>query len=200
MSEETAGPAPTVAGPARALRRAVVEAEAHVHRFGWDGPVRVFALVRTADAARREPGLLQQLPPEDAAAAAEDPDHLLLVEQDGLVELGEGDDLERLLARLAWPAEVDGVALTVERVVVPPEVEQQAPQDPAEAVTWLAEHPARRDVRLAAGVLRDGTRACVVRARGPLGSEGTEADRSEVVAGDDLVPGLTDALAATFEE
>jgi hypothetical protein len=196
-----------------ALERAVREVEDHVAGYGWDGPVRLFALVRTASAAEREPDLLQRLPAEDAEAAAADPDHLLLVEQDELDELSAhpdghdeggadepdasaGDDpLERMLARLAWPEEVAGVALTVERLVVPPEVEAQAPADPAEAVRWLAEHPRRRDVRIAAGVLRDCSRACVLRTRG------SESDPEEqVVAGPDLVPGLTRALAATLED
>ncbi len=190
-----------------ALRRAVREVEEHVHRYGWDSPVRLFALVRTAEALQREPELAAQLPPEDASAAAEDPDHLLLVEQDELeglatqVEPGQDapadptDALEQLLARLAWPTEVEGVALTVERLVVPPEVEAQAPDDPEEALRWLGEHPRRREVRIAAGVLRDGARACVIRTRG------TEADPDgAVVTGADLVPGLTRALASTLED
>lgn len=185
------------------LQRAVREVEEHVAGYGWDGPVRLFALVRTAEALQREPDLASQLAADDAEAAAADPDHLLLVEQDELDELASGGDdadassdaLERMLARLAWPQEVDGVALTVERLVVPPEVEAQAPQDPAEAVRWLGEHPRRRDVRIAAGVLRDGSRACVLRTRG------TEAEPEEsVVSGPDLVPGLSRALAATLED
>lgn len=191
----------------QALQRAVREVEQHVDAYGWDSPVRLFALVRTAEALQREPDLAGQLPPEDAEAAAADPDHLLLVEQDELDDLatqpgpdGDGpadptDALERMLGRLAWPAEVEGVALTVERLVVPPEVEAQAPADPDEALRWLGEHPRRREVRIAAGVLRDGSRACVLRTRG------TETDPDEaVVTGPDLVPGLTRALASTLED
>lgn len=186
------------------LQRAVREVEQHVAGYGWDGPVRLFALVRTAEAVQREPDLVSRLPAEDAEAAAADPEHLLLVEQDELDDLATGGDddadasadaLERMLARLAWPEEVHGVALTVERLVVPPEVEAQAPADPAEALRWLGEHPRRREVRIAAGVLRDGSRACVLRTRG------TEADPEEsVVTGPDLVPGLSRALAATLED
>ena len=76
-------------------------------------------------------------------------------------------------------------------VLVPPEVEARMPDD-ADAVEWLARHPARRDVRLAAGVLRDGTRGCAVRAR-----DHDSDDR--VAVGPDLVPGLTAALASTLE-
>lgn len=199
-----------------ALQRAVREVEDHVASYGWDSPVRLFALVRTAEALQREPDLLDRLPVEDAEAAAADPDHLLLVEQDELDELseapagvgggsdgggadgvasGDADALERMLARLAWPEEVQGVALTVERLVVPPQVEAQAPADPQEAVRWLAEHPRRREVRIAAAVLRDGSRACVLRTRGTV-----EEPEEAVVSGPDLVPGLTRALQATLED
>lgn len=176
------------------LDRAVREVETHVARYGWDGPVRLFALVRTESAAAREPGLLDQLTAEDAEAAAADPGHLLLVEQDGVEELdgGADGDLERILGALAWPVEVDGVAVTVERLVVPPDVEAQAPADPDEALRWLAEHPRRHEVRIAAGVLRDGARSCVIRTRGQ------GEDEEQVVGGPDLVPGLTEALGATL--
>lgn len=194
-----------------ALERAVREAEGHVAGYGWDGPVRLFALVRTSQALTREPDLSDGLSSEDATASADDPEHLLLVEQDDLDELATDeaagrptptsgpdapvDPLERMLARLAWPDEVDGVALTVERLVVPPDVEAQAPAAPEAAVRWLAQHPRRRDVRIAAGVLRDGSRACVVRTRAD-DSDGEE----HVVTGVDLVPGLTRALAATLSD
>ena len=204
----------------QSLTRAVREVEAHVAAYGWDGPVRLFALVRTAEALRREPDLASQLPPEDAEAAAADPGHLLLIEQDDLDDLAAQSDnahdtthdsahdsahdtagtdptdaLERMLGRLAWPEEVEGVALSVERLVVPPDVEAQAPTDPDEALRWLGEHPRRREVRIAAGVLRDGTRACVLRTR----STAEDPDET-VVSGPDLVPGLTRALASTLQD
>ena len=196
----------------QSLTRAVREVEAHVAAYGWDGPVRLFALVRTAEALRREPDLASQLPPEDAEAAAADPDHLLLIEQDDLDDLAAQSDtahdsagdtagtdptdaLERMLGRLAWPEEVEGVALSVERLVVPPDVEAQAPTDPDEALRWLGEHPRRREVRIAAGVLRDGARACVLRTR----STAEDPDET-VVSGPDLVPGLTRALASTLQD
>ena len=173
------------------LQRAVLEIEEHVGDLGWDGPARLFALVRTAAALEREPGLAAQLPELDAAAAAADPDHLLSVEQDELDEVGGPEDLETLLARIAWPPEVEGVAVTVERLVLPAGVEDQAPAGEEEAVAWLAAHPQRQDVRLAAGVLRDGSRACAIRSRNPA---------DPVLSGPDLLPNLTDALAATLTD
>jgi hypothetical protein len=172
-----------------AVTRAVRELEHHVAAGGWDGPVRVFALVRTADALRRDPALETQLPVDVVAAAYADPEHLTAVEQE---DLPAADTLEELLGRIAWPPTVDGAAIVTERVVVPPEVEAQIPDEEEAAVDWLARHPARRDVRLAAAVLRDGTRACAVRAR-----DHDSDDR--VAVGPDLVPALTQALASTLE-
>lgn len=172
-----------------ALERAVLEIESHVADLGWDSPARLFALVRTAEALGREPALAEQLPAGDATAAAADPDHLLSVEQDELDSVGGTEDLETLLARIAWPQEVAGVALTVERLVLPAGVEEQAPDDEAEAIAWLATHPQRQEVRLAAGVLRDGSRSCAIRSRNP---------DDPVLSGPDLLPNLTDALASTL--
>jgi len=58
---------PATAGQA-ALARAVVELEEHVAQRGWDAPVTVFALVRTAAALAQDPelaggGLLDGLDP-----------------------------------------------------------------------------------------------------------------------------------------
>lgn len=172
----------------RALAEAVAEIERHVATGGWDGPVRVFALVRTQAALDAEPALAGQLPAEVLAVAAADPDHLTSVEQEGLPAV---DDLEGLLGAIAWPDGVHGAALTVERIVLPPEAEEGLPDDAEAALTALLAHPQRQDVRLAVGVLRDGTSWCAVRQRA--------ADRDDAVGqGPDVVPGLVEALRATF--
>ncbi len=176
------------AGPQQAVLRAVRELEQHVAAGGWDGPVRLFALINTAGALERDPALAGRLPADVVRAAQADPGHLTLVEQEGLPDAAS---LEELLGGVAWPGTVDGAALVTERVVVPPEVEAQVPDDPDEALTWLANHPARREVRLAAAVMRDGTNGCAVRAR--------DHDRDvDVAVGPDLVPGLVEGLAATL--
>jgi hypothetical protein len=144
--------------------------------------------VRTAGALGRDPELADRLPPDVVRAAQADPEHLTLVEQEGLPD---ASSLEELLGGLAWPPTVDGAALVTERIVLPPEVEAQMPSDPAEAVEWLTAHPARRDVRLACAILRDGTGGCAVRAR--------DHDRdADVAVAPDLVPGLLEALAGTL--
>ncbi|WP_454049545.1 PPA1309 family protein [Cellulomonas sp. Marseille-Q8402] len=196
QSDPTPGPtdgtapadAPTTTPAQRALAAAVVEIERHVATGGWDGPVRVFALVRTQAALDAEPALAGQLPADVLALAAADPDHLTSIEQEGLPA---SDDLEGLLGGMGWPDGVDGAALTVERIVLPPEAEEGLPEDADAALAALLAHPQRQDVRIAAGVLRDGTSWCAVRQRAQ--------DRDEAVGqGADVVPGLVEALRATF--
>jgi sulfur carrier protein ThiS len=172
----------------RAVTTTVRELERHVAAAGWDGPLRVFALVRTAGALERDRDLAGRLPADVVAAARQDPEHLTAVEQDGLPEAATVEDV---LARLAWPPSVDGAAVVVERSVLPPEAEAGLPDDEAEAVEWLQRHPRREDVRLAVAVLRDGVHACALRARSH------DAD-DRVAVEPNLAPGLVSAVAATL--
>lgn len=174
-------------GPVR-LTRAVIEIERHVAADGWDRPLRLFALVPTSDLLAEQPGLAETL--ELSADAFTDPGHLTPVEQE---DLPAAATLEELLGAMAWPAEVVGAALTVERVMLPPAVEPQLPALETDAVRWAAEHPDRQEVRLAVAVLRDGGRECALRFRAH------DSDQA-VLSGADLVPGLADALAETFTD
>jgi hypothetical protein len=160
-----------------------VETERHVGAAGWDQPPRLFALVRTSGLLEREPHLRAQL------GHGED-DSLTAIEQEGLPNTSS---LESILARLAWPEEVDGVALAVERLVVPPEAERGLPQDPVQAAEALAAHPGRKDVRLLVAVLRDGESTCLLRQR--------DHDTDDKVAsGSDIAPGLVQALSSTLKD
>ena len=168
---------PTPAG--RALARAVVGIERRAAARGWDAPVGVFALVRTA-ALAQEPDLAGLL---DAAAIEEaraDPCALTAIEQEGLPPAA---DLGDLLGRLTWPPAVDGAAVSVERIM--------AIEDPGERIAFIRTRPDRQDVRLVAGVLRSGEAWCAVRAR----SHDSDA---AVIQGEAVVPGLVEALAATL--
>ncbi|GAA1170870.1 PPA1309 family protein [Ornithinimicrobium humiphilum] len=165
------------------LLTAAVDTERHVARLGWDQPPRLFALVRTALLQEREPTLQGQL-------ADADPTGYTAVEQEGLPPTS---DLESLLGRIAWPEEVEGAAIAVERIVVPPEAERELPEDPAAATDVLVAHPGRKDVRLLAACLRDGSQICLLRQR--------DHDSDDAVAvGTDIAPGLTHALAATLTD
>ncbi len=194
MTDETSAPAvpvpPTVLSPMHAaLAGAVREIERHVAQAGWDAPVRVFALVRTGPALEASPELADQLPADVVTAARADPTHLTSVEQEGLPP---ATDLEELLGGLSWPSTVDGAAVVVERVVLPPAAEEGMPTDPDAALAYLMSHPDRQDVRIAVGVLRSGASWCAVRTRAQ------DADDA-VGGGPDVVPGLVQAVRATLD-
>lgn len=172
------------------LTRAVLATERHVAEAGWDQAPRLFALVRTAALLAREPALRSALDPSALAGAGVDPEHLTSVEQDGLAPTSS---LETLLGHLAWGPEVDGVAVCVERLVVPPDAERELPTDPDVALAHLSAHPHRQDVRILAAVLRTGGQQCALRQRG-------HDDGGAVALGPDLVPGLIAALRATLTD
>jgi hypothetical protein len=175
----------TAADPAPSVLLSVVgEVEGHVAEAGWDQPPQLFALVDTEELLRAEPQLAQTM-----GIVAGRPGSLTPIAQEPLGEAA----LDEQLASLVFGPEVLGVVLTHEVVVLPPSAEEAlaAHTDPAGAA---AEHPERREVRMAVGVLRDGSREAVLRLRG------ADETGDERVTGTDLVPGLADALLATLEE
>lgn len=168
-----------------ALAAAVLEIEAHVGREGWDQPARLYALVDTVDLVAQEPAL---------AAAMEidgpgDEGSFTPIEQDGLPP---GQPLEESLQSIAWPLSVAGCAAVVERLVLPPDVDEQIPEDPTEAEQFAREHPERQEVRIVAGATRAGASYCALRLR-------AHDDEESVVDGTDLVPGLIELLHTTLE-
>ncbi len=166
------------------LVTSALETERHVAAAGWDQPPRLFALVRTAGLLQREPHLRAQLGEGDGD------DGFTAIEQE---DLPSASSLESLLARLGWSEDVDGVALAVERLVVPPEAEHDLPENPDQASEALAAHPDRKDVRLLVAVLRDGESTCLLRQR--------DHDTDDKVAsGSDIAPGLVQALSATLQD
>lgn len=167
------------------LDRLTVDIERHAAAAGWDQPARLFALVETADLLRREPALA-----DDLGLRTAEPGALTPVDQG---DLPAYSSIDELLGGITWPADVLGSALTVERLMVPPEVEKDMPQDEDEALRWLAEHPGRQEVRLVVAVLRDGSRSAAIRMR-------AHDDETEVLTGENLVPGLADALSATLSD
>ncbi|CCH77374.1 conserved hypothetical protein [Nostocoides japonicum T1-X7] len=162
-----------------------LDTERHVAMAGWDQNPRLFALVRTADIASAEPTFAAGLRGSDLA-----PEALTAVEQEGMPPTA---DLESLLRRIAWPETVDGCALAVERVVVPPEAERDLPSDAAAAVDALQRHPDRQDVRLVVAVLRDGSHRCLLRQR-------AHDSDDQVASGEEIAPGLVHALLATLAD
>lgn len=165
-----------------ALEAVVGEVETHVAEAGWDQPPQVFALVETEELLRAEPQLATTMgivpgPPGSLTPVAQDP-------------IGEGP-LDEALARITFGEAVLGVVLAHEVVVLPPGVEAELEEIDPEAA---AAHPAARDVRMVVGVVRDGSRASVLRLRG---RDGAPDDR---LTGPDLAPALAEALLATLDQ
>ena len=167
----TAGAGRAAALSAGALARAVTETETHVAAHGWDQPVRVFALVRTAEALEADPDVADLLDAATVEEARSNPELLMVVEQEGLP-----------------PA-----AVSVERLVLPPAAQEEAEAitDAAQRLAFLQERPDREDIRMVVGVLRGGQSWCVLRSR-------SHDDDASLYQGERLVPGLVEALEATF--
>lgn len=171
------------ASHAQHLSAVAREVEDFVATGGWDQPPQLFALVPTADLVEANPDLAGQV---DAGAL------LTPVAQDSL----PSEDLADALAGIMWPEAVRGCAIAQEIVVLPPSAEDTLPEGSEQGDTDIlrqiaAEHPARREARLVAAVLRDGATACVLRVRGTDGPD-------EVVEHPELAPNLTDALLDTL--
>lgn len=180
---------PANSGDRAALATALGEVDRHLAAGGWDQPPRLFALVKTADLLESEPALAESL---GLATAPGDDEGLTPVEQDSLPA---GEPLDEWLAGIGWPAEVFGCALAQEVLALPPSVEADMPDDAGtDTVEWAASHPLRREVRMLVGVLRDGSRTSILRIRASAGAD------DDLVTGDDLVPLLADALAATLAD
>jgi hypothetical protein len=186
--DETPAPTTTTAEADQgqiALMAALLELERHVREAGWDQPARLFALVLTDELVASEPELAASLGLRGSVDGG--PEHgLTAIEQD---EFASGDDLLDDLAGMEWPETVFGCAVSLERTFLPPSVESDIPDDPRAAVEFVAEHPLRQDVRVLVGVDRAGHTHGVAR---------LVSQPDELLAADDLVPGLTTALAHTL--
>ncbi|AXI79362.1 PPA1309 family protein [Peterkaempfera bronchialis] len=185
MSEHPDTPDAALPPAATPLTRAVLEIDGYAATMGWDLPARLFALVDTGRLLSSEPALAEQLGLEGGETGGLTP-----VEQD---ELPDGMALDDFLGTIAWPDVVSGCALVVERLMLPPGAEAKLPEgtDQRQLAAWVAEHPERQEVRITAAVLRDGSRETALRLR-------AKDSEREVLTGAELVPGLSEALLATF--
>ncbi len=169
------------------LRTVVHEIERGAARLGWDRPPAIYALVPTGELLEA-PDLPSDIADQLKQAWNGSSEHLSAIAQDPLLE----DDLEEMLPHLAWPEQVVGAAVAVERAILPPEAEEQIPDDPQAAAEFVADHPDHTDVRLTVGVLRSGESWCAIRTR-PFDQD------DQVGSGEKLVPGLIELLLAGFE-
>jgi hypothetical protein len=178
-------PPPDPSTLSEALPATTREIEEFVASAGWDQQPQLFALVATATLVSCQPELADQL---DGQAA------LTPVAQEALPQ----GDLDVALAGIEWPESVAGCALVQEIVIFPPAAEAELgelPDDPAQARHATAGHPRRREGRLVAAVLRDGTGACVLRLRP---GSGNGQRRDELVEDPQLAPNLLRALLTTL--
>lgn len=172
---------PEITGDPEALIAALVDLEHHIGETGWDQPPRMFALVRTDLLIASEPELAAGLGLQVTGEGA-----LTAVEQDGLPVT---DDVLDLLAQIEWPADVFGCALSLERTFLPAAYESDLPADPQAAAEAAATHPERQEIRVVVGADRAGNRHGVAR---------LVSQPDELLAAQDLVPGLAQALADTL--
>lgn len=166
------------------LRIATVEVEQHAGQAGWDQPSRLFALVPTAALAAAEPELAAELGISDGFGDPYTPIEQELEDQ--------GRSLEELLDQITWPPAVAGALAVVERLVLPPDAEDQLPDELNQATTYASQHDKREDVRIAVGVLRSGEAHCVVRMR-------SHDSDDALLHGPDVVPALVQALHETLD-
>lgn len=163
---------------AQELSAVVREVEQHVAAAGWDQPIRLFALVPTADVLAADPSI--SLSGDLALTSVEQ-------ELDNVVT-----SVEDLLATIAWPDDVVGAIVVLERIILPPEAQVDLPDDSDESfVRIAADHPMRRDVRMVSAALRTGENMNALRFR-------IHDSDDDVAVAPDLVPGLNDAVLSTL--
>src|SRR5699024_3902584 len=134
------------------IRLAVLESVSHMAGLGWDQPVALFALVERAQLINDNPELASTLGQGFYVPVSQD-------------DMPRDRDLDEILAEIVWPEKVAGCAVSVERIMFPPEVESQLPGDSEELDRFVAEHPERRDVRIVAAADRGGAAHSAARAR-----------------------------------
>jgi hypothetical protein len=76
--------------------------------------------------------------------------------------------------------------------VLPPDTDDEIPDDPTAAQAFAAGHPGREEVRIVAAALRGGDSACALRLR-------SHDDPDSVLTSPDLVPSLLNLLHATLD-
>lgn len=177
---------PDLSAAGLSLRLAVSSLEKDVAQLGWDQSPSLFALVPTKAIfpqleAEMEASQAEQL----RAALSENPQHLTAVLQDHLPPA----ELMETLAHLVFGEDVAGVAVAMERFLVSPQADAEAPTDPKEREKFLLAHPSRQDVRIVAAATRDGNTWCASRAR-------SEDSDDMVAQGDNIVPELLEVLKA----
>ena len=162
------------------LLAAALDIERHVAADGWDQPPLLFALVPTARIRAEQPDLAARLGVTEGGPA------LTSFEQD---RPPADTELDEFLGGIEWPDPIVAAAVVLERIVLPPDAEAEVLAHP-DVTTAAHRHPAAQEMRIVVAASRDGRTMCALRLRGH--------DDESVLTGADLVPGLAEALLATF--
>lgn len=171
--------------PDSSLRQVAIEIESHAAQEGWDQNPKLYALVATGELLTHEPALAESMGIDGESAT----DSYTPIEQE---DVPDDRTFEETLGDIMWPEAVAGCAAVMERIMLPPEAEENLPDDPDDLEAFVADHPERRDVRLVAAVTRAGDKHSLVRARSP--------EDAELLEGPDLVPGLVARLQQTLAD
>ncbi|MFC6154516.1 PPA1309 family protein [Nocardioides yefusunii] len=169
-----------------ALASAVLEIESHVAQEGWEQPARLYALVDTLRFIEAEPRMAAAMGLDTNAV----PGSLTAVEQE---QYGPERQIEEVLAGIVWPETVDGCAVVLERLALPPEADAEMPEDPEERAAYARNHPQAQIVRMAAGATRAGNTYCALRLK-------AHDDDFAVVDGTEMVPELVELVLSTLHE
>lgn len=156
-------------------------------RFGWGHAPSLYAPIVTR-ALLNQPGLPVDIAAQMRGGRDDSEEHLPTIVQEDLAE----DEFEEMLVRLAWSSQAQGAALTVERLVVPPEVKEQAPEDPEGVLKFISDHPSGTSVCLAVGALCSGESRCVLRMKA------FDSD-DKVRQGSNLLPNLVKASLLSLD-
>ncbi|MDO5746102.1 MAG: PPA1309 family protein [Actinomycetaceae bacterium] len=163
--------------------------ERELAQLGWDQAPALFALVNNQ-------WLLESIPDSDDTPSEDRQLRESLLDNPGamtavLQDSHEDMEIEELINLIVFPEHVVGAALSIERIVVPPSVSDQAPDDPEKRDDFLMNHPQRDDIRVVAGVLRSGEKWCVIRSR-------SYDKDAAIITGDDLIDDLPELLMRTL--
>ncbi len=180
---------PLASGP---LTRAVLEIDEYASGLGWDQPARLFALVNTERLRAEEPGLAGQLgldqQPDSARGTSFTP-----VEQD---EISADVPLDEFLGTIAWPPlgrRLRGHRGAPDAAAVRGGGGAAGPRRGGTGPLGRRAPRAQRGADDGGGPAGRGESSAALRLR-------EKDSATEVLTGGDLVPGLAEALAATFAE
>lgn len=168
------------------LITAVIELEQLANETGWDQSPQLYALVKTREIIDKLTFLTDEEHQALTQTTLVNPEHLFSIYQDQM------DNPIEKLHTVYFDEEVAGVALVMERIMIPADAETAIPEEEQARDQYLLSHHQREDIRMAVGVLRSGETWCAIRSR-------SHDDDKLVAQGPTLIPEVIKALAETLK-